>query len=138
MTEQELAAESDALARVSEILDQLSRFLGVWLVRGDSSCGELFAAEHERLLTEHKEAAMRLAVLTGVPPAIAELEWREWRAAHTGFTPPDPSVLLTETERAELDRWRLERQAANAVAQRERDEYRARYFADMKARQEGL
>jgi hypothetical protein len=100
-----IAERLAARARRDEISWQIHALLTAWQANNDPAQRDLFIARWDTLWAAHHEAALRYEDLEGrVSPELADLRWRDYRAFFPALAPVDPSVPLTDSERATLDR----------------------------------
>jgi hypothetical protein len=103
--ERKIAERRAARERRDEISRQIHALLSDWQTIKDPAHRDLFIARWDTLWADHHAAVLRFEELEGlVSPELADLRWRDYRAFFTALAPVDPSVPLTESERATLDR----------------------------------
>jgi hypothetical protein len=103
--ERKMAERLAARERRDEISRQIHALLTAWQTSNDPEHRDLFIARWDTLWAAHHAAALQYEELEGlVSPELADLRWRDYRAFFTALAPVDPSVPLTESERATLDR----------------------------------
>lgn len=120
MTDEELAAlraASQASVDASRRLEELAR---ARLLHGPANDDVLNPAM-EAAWADYMAALVRLRILQGTAPRIAELQARAERAAI------DQTFTLTPTERAELEAWRLKSEAEHAELTRRIEAMRQRW-----------
>jgi hypothetical protein len=126
--ERKMAERLAARERRDDISRQIHALLTAWQTSNDPAPRDLFIARWDTLWAAHHAAALQFEELEGlVSPELADLRWRDYRAFFTALAPVDPSVPLTESERATLDR-------LEAAQKAELDEQRQRRVAT----QEGI
>ena len=102
--EQKTAASRVARDRRDEISRQIHGLLTAWQTNNYPADRDLIN-KWDALWADHHTATLRCEELNGlVSPELADLRWRDYRAFFTALAPVDPSVPLTESERATLDR----------------------------------
>jgi hypothetical protein len=102
--EQEIAASRAARDQRDAISRQIHDLLTAWQSSNYPADQDLIK-KWDALWADHHAATLRYEALNGVvSPELADLRWRDYRAFFTALAPVDPSVPLTESERATLDR----------------------------------